>query len=413
MTKKNLTENQNDEIESIPGATKPVKTGRKVFKDSQAPTVYADQPDATVPVKTKAKKPATIEQDAEIESLFAVDEPIQPEVEVKPAKIRRAKWVWLGILILLVITAIGAGIGYSTAIQARKVAEINQRLELATTSFVKAERDIANGDLQMASQRLQYIMTIYPEYPGLEEKLKEVLTAIALANPDASAAPQPTPDAAFTPVATKDTSEVRVLLPQAQNQFNSNDWKGLLDTINKMRNIDPSYEALTVDGLYFYALRNNGVAKINSGHLEVGLYYLAMAASIAPLDQDALSLASFARMYLDAESYFGIDYYKSTELLAEVAKQVPNMLDVSGVPAKQRYVESMTGIGDLLMKNLDYCNAIVQYETAKNILSSDDLALKLQQAQDYCSNPPAIPTPTLDPNAPAPTATPDSFNPTG
>lgn len=413
MTNKKPTENLNDEIESVPGATKPVKTGRKIFKDSQAPTVYSDQTDATVPVKTKANKPSTIEQQAEIESLFAVDEPVQPEAVEKPVKIRRAKWVWLGLLILLILTAIGAGIGYTTAIQARKVAETNQRLELATTSFVKAERDIANGDLQMASQRLQYIMTIYPAYPGLDEKLKEVLTAIALANPDASAAPQPTPDAAFTPVATKDTSEVRVLLPQAQNQFNSNDWKGLLDTINKMRNIDPSYEALTVDGLYFYALRNNGVAKINSGHLEVGLYYLAMAASIASLDQEALSLASFARMYLDAESYFGIDYYKSTELLAEVAKQVPNMLDVSGYSAKQRYVESMTGIGDLLMKNLDYCNAIVQYETAKNILSSEDLALKLQQAQEYCSNPPAIPTPTLDPNAPEPTATPNSYNPTG
>ncbi|MRR30584.1 hypothetical protein EG834_09745, partial [bacterium] len=374
MTKKNLTENQNAEIESVPGATKPVKTGRKVFKDSKAPEVYAnaDQEDATVPVIAKAKKSVTTPSESEIESLFASDEPVQPETEIKPVKIRRAKWVWLGILILLIITAVGAGIGYTTAIQARKAAETNQRLELATTSFVKAERDIANGDLQMASQRLQYIMTIYPDYPGLEDKLKEVLTAIALANPDASAAPQPTPDAAFTPVATKDTSEVSILLPQAQNQFNSNDWKGLLDTINKIRDIDPSYEALTVDGLYFYALRNNGMAKINGGHLEVGLYYLAMAASIAPLDQDALSLASMARMYLDAESYFGIDYYKSTELLAEVARQVPNMLDVSGVSAKQRYVESMVGIGDLLMKNLDYCNAGIQYDAAKNILSSDD-----------------------------------------
>ena len=411
MAKKNLTDNQNEAFESVPEETKPVKTGRKIFKDNKAPEVYKDGEyiDATVPVKATSRK----SQVAEMESPTQLDESAEQAVVVKPAKVRRAKWVWLGILIMLVITAIGAGIGYSAALKARMTAETNQRLELATTSFVKAERDLANGDLQMASQRLQYIMTIYPAYPGLEDKLKEVLTAIAIANPDANAAPQPTPDAAFTPVPTKDTSEVRVLLPQAQNQFNSNDWKGLLDTINKMRNIDPSYEALTVDGLYFYALRNNGMAKINAGHLEVGLYYLAMAASIAPLDQDALSLASLARMYLDAESYFGIDYYKSTELLAEVAKQVPHMVDVSGITAKQRYVESMIGIGDLLMKALDYCNAAVQYDATNIILSSEELLAKLMQAQEYCANPPAIPTPTLDPNAPEPTPTPDSFNPTG
>jgi len=411
MPKKNLTENEN--IESTPEETQPVKTGRKVFKD-KAPEVYVDAGplDATVPIAVKTRKPAAKLQEVEMESPASADESLETAAESKPVKVRRAKWVWLGILIIIVITAIGAGIGYSTALKARLTAETNQRLELATTSFVKAERDIANGDLNMASQRLQYIMTIYPAYPGLEDKLKEVLTAIALANPDASAAVV-TPEAAFTPVATKDTSQVSVLFPQAQNQLASSDWKGLLDTVNKMRDIDPSYEALKVDGFYFIALRNNGIAKINAGHLEVGLYYFAMAQKIAPLDGEALSLAASARAYLEAESYFGIDYYKSTELLAEVAKQNPNMVDVSGYTAKQRYVDSMRGIGDLLMTNLDYCNAAVQYAAARDILSSDEVLVQIQKAEEYCANPPALPTPTTDPNVPTPTATPDSYNPNG
>jgi hypothetical protein len=413
MPKKTLTENEN--IESTPEETKPVKTGRKVFKD-KAPEVYTDAAhlDATVPVKvkTKARKTAVQPLDAEMEAPASTDGSMEAAAGIKPVKVRRAKWIWLGILIVIVITAIGAGIGYASAMKARLAEETTQRLTLATTSFVKAERDIANGDLNMASQRLQYIMTIYPDYPGLEDKLKEVLTAIALANPDASAAVV-TPEAAFTPVATKDTTQVSVLFQQAQNQQASSDWKGLLDTVNKMRDIDPSYEALKVDGFYFIALRNNGIAKIAAGHLEVGLYYFAMAQSIAPLDGEALSLAASARAYLEAESYYGIDYYKSTELLAEVVKQNPNMVDISGYTAKERYVDSMMGIGDLLMTNLDYCNAAVQYSAAKDILSSDDLLAKLQQANDYCAVPPALPTPTLDPNVPQPTATPDSYNPNG
>lgn len=401
MAKKTIEENQNDEFNSIPETTKPVKTGRKVFKDNPAPVVNTDDviADATVPVKvsSKTRKSAT-------EPLDVAVGPEEPVSNTKPMKIRRAKWVWLGILIMLVITAIGAGIGYGTALQARIALDTNQRLEKAATQFVKAEQDIAAGDLNMASQRLQYIMTIYPAYPGLDEKLKEVLTAIAIANPDAQVA-QNTPEAVFTPVATKDTAVVSVLFPQAQNQLNAGDWQGLLDTVNKMRNIDPSYEALKVDGFYYYALINTGINKIKSGDLEVGLYYFAMASQIAPLHSETLSWSNWARMFLEAGSWFGVDYYKSTELFSNVAQQVPNMVDVSGYTAKQRYVGSMVGIGDVLMSAYDYCNAAVQYTAARDILSSDELALKLQQAEEYCANPPVLPTPTLDPNA-TPTATP-------
>lgn len=412
MAKKNLVENTNENIESSPEVTKPVKTGRKVFKDNAAPVVNieTESMDATVPVKVKSKtrKPAKIIQDPESGFEAAANEQQRPEVsystpvvENQPVKIHRAKWVWLGILIMLVLTSIGAGIGYSSALKVRMAAETNQRLELATTQYVKAERDIADGNLDMANQRLQYIMTIYPAYPGLEDKLKEVMVAMTLANPNANIT-QPTPDAAFTPVATKDTTAVSVLFPQAQNQLNAKDWPGLLETVNKIRNIDPSYEALKVDGFYYYALINNGIAKINSGHLEVGLYYFALASKIAPLYDETLTYSQWASLYLQAGSYFGLDYQKSAELFANVAQQVPNMIDVSGFSAKQRYVNSIVGIGDELEKVYDFCNAAIQYTTAKDILSSDDLLAKLQQAQDFCANPPAIPTPTVDPNAPTP-----------
>jgi hypothetical protein len=408
MAKKNLTENQNEEFESTPETTKPVKTGRKIFKDNQTPAVYADAEDTeiTFPVniKTKTRKPA-------VEPLEVAGEPKEPVTNSKPNKVRRAKWVWLGILIMLVITAIGAGIGYSSALQARITADTNLRLEKAATQFLKAEQDITAGDFAMASQRLQYIMTIYPAYPGLDEKLKEVLTAMAMANPETNV-PENTPETAFTPVATKDTSAVNILFPQAQNQLNAGDWQGLLDTVNKMRNIDPSYEALKVDGFYYYALINTGINKIKSGDLEVGLYYFSMAAQIAPLHSETLTWANWARMFLEAGSWYGIDYYKSTELFSNVAQQVPNMVDASGYTSKQRYVGSMVGIGDVLMKAFDYCNAALQYSAAKDILSSDELLLKLQKAEEYCANPPVLPTPTLDSNAPEPTATPDSYNPT-
>jgi hypothetical protein len=247
--------------------------------------------------------------------------------------------------------------------------------------------------------------------------LTEVMLAVSLANPQAVTT-QTTAEPAFTPVPTKDTSQVSVLLTQAQNQFSANDWEGLLTTVNKMRNIDPSYEPIKVDALYYYALRHNGISQIKLGHLEEGLYYFAMADQIAAVEQiasdslDVESWRNWARLYQIAASWYGVNWYKSAEAFYTVYHEVPNLIGLTGMTSKQGYVDSLEGIGDILMSAYDYCNAVVQYQSAKDILVDDILLNKFQLAQTDCANPPSTPTPTIDPNAPPPTPTVDSYDPT-
>ncbi len=367
--------------------------------------------EVTVPVETvkKARKSAQKATTETIESTTSQEEVTeQPEPARKKG---RGKWIWLGILIMLVIAALGTGYGYLSAIKARTVAEENQKLEIATTQFVMAQQDQANGNLKMARQRLEYVLQVYPEYPGITDKLAEVMLALSLANSNA-AEPQPTLEVVATVVPTKDTSQVSVLFVQAQNQLAASDWPGLLETVNKMRDIDPSYEAIKVDGMYYYALRYNGIRKVNAGRFEPGMYYFAMAERIAPLDVEVESVKAWAQMYQIAASWYGVNWQKAADNFYTLYQQMPNMIDAEGVTAKQRYVNSMEGIGDNLMLIYDYCNAATQYSAAKDILVSDQLLAKIQQAQEYCANPPMTPTPTVDPNAPVPTPTPDSYNPT-
>lgn len=409
MSIKNLEENQNLEPESPAGATKPVRASKRVFKDKPISeserVVQADNEvvEETIPVKKKRAVKAAAKEPVMVEGIEDVVE------VVKPKKVRHGKWVWLGILMMLVITAIGVGVGYKLAMDVRSKEEITQRLELATTQFVMAEEDQKAGNLNMARQRFEYVLQVYPEYPGLEEKLTEVMIAINLVQPEAPTS-EATPAPIVTSVPTKDTRVVSELYAQARAQYSAGDWQGLLATINQMRNIDPSYEPLAVDGMYYYALRNNGILKIQQGHQEVGLYYFAMAERIAPLDAEVESPRVWAQMYEIAGSWYGISYTKSAELFYTLSQQMPNMVDTSGITARQRYVGSLEGIGDNLMKALDYCNAAVQYTSAKDIISNEKLLVKLQQAQDFCANPPATPTPTVDPNAPTPTEAPN--NPT-
>lgn len=375
MLKKNRENNQNQEDAYDP--TKPLRTGRKVYREN-------NQGENTTPVVEPT-----------VEESNVAEEP-----RTAPKKVRRAKWIWLGILIMLVITALGAGTGYVYAMQIRLTEENNQKLTAATTQFLLAEKDQQNGQLEMARQRLEYVLKVYPDYPGVTDKLKEVIVAISL-NQAQVADPQETPATVITPVVTVDTGQVKVLLSQAQNQLSASDWRGLLDTVEKMRNIDPTYEAIKVDSLYYFALRYNAIDKIKTGHLEKGLYYFSMAEQIAPLDADTYSWINWARMYQFAGSYFGYNPARAVEEFQKVAKDIPNLIDTSGLTAKDRYIMSLEDYGDALMLIYDYCNAAIQYEASRSLLSSETINAKLNEAQAFCAAPP--PLPTEDPNAPGAT----------
>ncbi len=378
-------ETQPNKTPSTKDATQPVKTSRQIFKDT----------------------PKTKESPKELEYPNDAVEALRDELveDVKPQKVKRGKWVWLGILILLVISAAGVGFGYASALETRKDLETTQRLEIATTQFLKAEQEVAAGNLDIARERLEYILTIYPAYPGLSEKLTEVMLAQAIANPDMITAPATT-EVANTPVPTKNTTVLSELFAQAQNQYLNREWPNLLETVNQMRNLDPGYQPIAVDGYYYAALRFNGISMINAGFLEKGLYYFSMAEQLAPLDVDAEGTRARAQMYLIASSWFGVNWSKAAEAFYTVYQQYPSMVDLSGMTAKQRYVRTLEGVGDDLQLEYKYCEAIGQYETAAGILQSDQLLTKLNQAREFCANPPATPTPTIDPNAPIETPTP-------
>lgn len=390
MVKKKSSENQ---IESIGGPTpetQPVNKGRSIFKTESDTTPESE-----------------IIADPSAEQVVAAS---------KPARKRHGPWIWVGILVMLVIVAIGTGIGYKMAIDLRMREGLNNRLIVATTQFELAINDEKNGNLDLARQRLEYILEIYPTYPGLEEKLTDVMLAIALTQgPSQLTTPQPneTPSTAGPIVPTRDTKNLNILLNQAQAQLSGKDWPGLLTTVLSMRDIDPFFEAMKVDGLYYMALRNNGIAKVKEGSLEVGIYYFSLAEQIAPIDNEADGYRQWAQMYGNAGSYWQNNMQMAATLFAELYPLVPNLVDASGITVRSRYAGALEGYGDYLQQTFLWCEAVPQYETSIGVLSSEALSAKLTQAREYCSNPPPTPTPvitptpTLDPSIPTPTAPPE------
>jgi tetratricopeptide (TPR) repeat protein len=385
MAKKKSPEIPTDPIlEPVP-ETQPVKKGRSIFKTSS-------------------------ELSPESENTASPSEE-QTIADPMPARIKHGPWVWIGILVMLVIVAIGTGIGYKMAIDIRLREELNQRLIVATTQFELAINDEKNGNLDLARQRLEYILDIYPTYPGLDEKLKDVMLAIALTQgPSQLTTPIPneTPVVSGTAIPTTDTKNLGILLNQAQAQLTGKDWPGLLSTVLSIRNIDPFYEAVKVDGLYYMALRNNGIAKIKEGSLEIGIYYFSLAEQMAPIDNEANGYRQWAQMYSNAGSYWQSNMQMAATLFAELYPLVPNLVDASGITVRTRYAAALEGYGDYLQQTFLWCDAVTQYESSMGVISSEALSAKLTQAREYCSNPPPTPTPvitptaTVDPNLPTP-----------
>ncbi len=386
MAKKKTEENLSRVTAPSP-ETKPIKTARPIFKsNTDQPEVTTDSPELVTQV---------------VEEI--------PEENPQPVKKkRRGMWILIGIVGMLIIGAIGSGTGYLMALEVRKNAELNERLTLAATQFELALNDEKKENYNAARQRLEYILQIYPEYPGLDEKLKDVMLAIAI-NQGSTQLNTPVPgetvDPVSTPLPTTNSKNLSVLFNQAKAQLAASDWPGLLATVLSLRDIDPSYESVKVDGMYYYALRYNGIRKIEQGSLEVGVYYFSLAEEMAPIDRDAESYRVWARMYNNAASNWNINMLAAATQFADLYALVPNLIDASGITVRSRYAGALEGYGDYLQQTLAWCEAVVQYEASAGIVWSDRMVEKLATARELCANPPPTPTPTMGPPTPTPLPT--------
>jgi len=373
--------------------TKPMKNKKNVEETS--PSSIKPDIEETVPVQTISKpKKKTYKSDmaATPQSESATEG--EPVAEEPVKKVKRAGWVWLGILVMLLITAAGVAFGYFYAIQVRKTAEVTQIQVLATTQYELSLQDIKDNNLTMAKNRLEYVIQIYPDYPGAGEKLAEVMVAMA----QASGSTGSTPVAIATVVPTKDTRGAAAILSTAQQQYAAQDWQGLYSSVLSLRDLDPTYEAVKVDGLYYTALRNVGISNISNGYHEKGLYDFSVAEKIGPLDGDAESYRVWARMYLNAAASYGVVWSRAVDGFSTLYNMVPSMIDFNGITVRERYARSLAGYGDFLQSTFDWCGAVTQYEASQGIMTLQSVIDILPDAREKCANPPMTPTPTPDPN---------------
>lgn len=295
------------------------------------------------------------------------------------------------LVIAIVFAAVG---GYVAGGQQRSALRTSDIAQVTAQQFNLGLQDLASGRFELARQRFEYVIRLDPTYPHAAEQMAAAL--VGLNAPPATIPSPVTPTPNLAPVAD--------LLAQALAAYANRDWDVTIDTLLALRAKDPSYHAVEVDGMMYSSLRNRGLQRIrDEGLLEEGLYDLSRAERFAPLDNDAEDYRGWAELYLQANSYFGVNWAQAVYYFAQVylvAPYITNDVYLKLATSAQRY-------GDELIIANDPCAAEELYYQSLLAWENPDLVPTATKAYDRCeeSKQPSPPEDTPGPS-PTPTGTP-------
>ena len=305
-------------------------------------------------------------------------------IQVKP---KRWKSIVLGLLLILLLAIAGGGIGYFNGIQQRISQENEEVITQAAIHYQYGIQELDAGNYELARTQFEYVLQIYPEFPGVKEKYTEVMVKLAGASVPTAQVNQPTP--------TVDTRGAEALFNQVVQEVQTQQWSLAIQSLEALRNKDHTYRTVEVDGMYYTALRYRAVELIvNEGNLEEGLYFLALLEKYAPLDRDAVNYASLARLYIAGASFWDIDWPQVVNYFGQLAAASPYLHDVNGWTATDRYLKGSEYYGDLLASEGKHCEAIQQYQNILSYSANDTVQVKYDQSYIECYPPTAVPEPT-------------------
>src|SRR4030095_954751 len=295
-------------------------------------------------------------------------ESTQPNNPITPK--RRGRMLLISAVILMFVLMLTVLSGYLSGISVRKQNQSAALSQQLAEQFQFVDEDMQAGRYEIARQRLEFIISKNPSFPGAQEKLTEVLVQISLQQGIQSATPTPS----LTP--TPDFTGAEQAYSRASQLIASQDWPGALGALDQLRKFDPNYQQSQVDGMYYFALRNYGYNLITQqGNLEGGIYQLTLAERFGPLDRDSNGLREGARVYLIGASFWELNWPQAL-FYFEQARAWGNLWDGT-MTASERYYYASMRYGDQLFAEGKYCEegeALAQYQNALTVGALDKVA---------------------------------------
>lgn len=308
----------------------------------------------------------------------------QPNIKTnRPMRGRSILLNAIGLILILALAIFG---GYQSGLSIRRDTQSSIISQQLGRQFQYALVDIEFGRYENAHQRLEFIIAHNPDFPGAQQKLTDVLVLLNK--------PTPSPTPSLTP--TPDFTGAEQAFARAQQLIAAQDWPGAIGALDEMRKLDPNYQTSQVDGMYYFALRNYGYDLLTKqGNLEGGIYQFTLAERFGMLDRDAAGLREGARYYLIGASFWELDWQQAIFYFDQVYRGWPGLWDGTMTAAERFFFASMR-YGDQLFGQGQFCEAVAQYENARDIGPLDRQASDgYEEAFIACFPPTETATPTL------------------
>jgi TolB protein len=267
-----------------------------------------------------------------------------------------------------------------------------RRLEQEAEQHYRAGLErLDQGNFELALAEFEYVLKIDPNHPLAEQGIAEA---------EAGLQPDPTPT-------TEPEEPVAVTLyREGVAHYEAERWEEAAAALTSLRQIDPAYQAQQVEEMLFDSRYRAGMALLEEDNLELGIFYLDRAVALRPLDEAANTQRRRAKQYLEAYSYWGVDWERCIAGFEELYRVAPEYKDVFQrlYQAHLKYAEAWDTQGEM-------CPAVEQYDQALRLLASSQVEDKRSEAAEICQNATPTPFPTIAGSQPVTrTALPPGFN---
>jgi hypothetical protein len=331
-------------------------------------------------------------------------------------------WWVLGAGVFVVLAlVIGVWSGYTRGVNRRLNAQKDSLLTTAAQQLTLAYDDLDKNQLDTAKQRIEYILKIYPDFPGAQEMLVNIQMKMGLPTQAAPTLALPATETPVGPTPTPDLRGAEDLFNTAKALVRDQKWADALADITNLREKYYDYKTAQVDGLYYVSLRNDGLSKIYSGKLEQGIWELNEAAQLGALDNQAAGAITLANMYVTGASYWDNNWPEAIRIFDELRQTCPNLTDATGMSTTERYRLALYKQGALFAAQNDFCSALTYYKRSLEVAPDQQISAQATIADAECNKPAptaivtpipvtteVVQPPTATPETPPPAATPET-----
>lgn len=308
----------------------------------------------------------------------------EPMITEQPGGERRprlgVRLFGLALVIISVTLAtylVVAWFAFESGREAAVIQASTSRAEQIDRQIELAREDLAEGSVNLARTRLEWVLTQDPAN-GVAPSLLDEITA-GQTTPTPEPTEEPAPDVTDEPPAA-DATEAQPELQTIHRMIAARQWESALPALLAFRLQFPDYQRNDTDKMLYDTYVALGLKHVNSDKIEMGLNYFSQAERLGNLPQEALDYRVWADLYFQGVAYSGVNWQIASGYWRDLCAAAPFFKN-----ACERFDAALEGYGDQLAYLEDWCPAVPIYQEAWNRNPTEKLQSKLSLAREGCA----------------------------